>query len=254
MKDFAAGLPQAPKKREEITRFIIGALGPYVNERKTGIKGIKLYLLSGNSEEDNLINVALYADMPGLFKTRELERKLSDHYIVPDQGWYFEFRLIRDKLPHCTISRGNMGLDIIKDTSAKGSFTKAAITVLSGQAEKDEYILDPAVKLKYTIGRGKKPVLTSGRMHANDIVFIAKEEPGFDEQRGGGNLTVSRYHAAIIFKPDQNKYYIAAEARLKLFSDDGKLLRLEIPGTLHELTDGDQVELGGSARLLFRKQ
>jgi hypothetical protein len=94
-------------------------------------------------------------------------------------------------------------------------------------------------------------------MHSNDISFIAKEEPGFDEIKGAANLSVSRYHASVIFKPEQNKFYLAAEtggvaSKTKLFSETGRMIRLEVPGALHELADNDQAELGGSVRILFR--
>jgi hypothetical protein len=260
MKDSAAaGLPPAPKKREEIVKFIIHGMAPYVNERKTGIKGIRLYILANSKEEENLINIALYGEKPGAFKEEALERKLSDHYINPDAGWYFEFKILNDQLPECLYRNETMGLDVIKESVVKGNFSKVKITILSGQAENDEYILDPAVKSKYKIGRGKNPVLTTGMMHLNDIVFIAKEEPGFDETKGLANLTVSRFHASIIFKPEQNKFYLVAEtggaaSKTKLFSESGRMIRLEVPGALHELADGDQAELGGSARLLFRME
>lgn len=258
MKDIAAGLPPAPKKREEIIRFIIHGMAPYVNERKTGIKGIRLYVLAKSKEEENLVRIALYAEKSGAFKEEELERKLSDHYINPDADWYFEFKLLTDQIPDCLYRNETMGLDIIKESVVKTNFSKAIITILSGQAEKEEYLLDPAVKPKYKIGRGKNPVLTSGMMHTNDIAFIAKEETGFDETKGTANLTVSRFHASIIFKPELNKFYIAAEAggvasKTKLFSENGKMIRLEVPGALHELADNDQAELGGSVRILFKR-
>ncbi|MBL7762817.1 MAG: FHA domain-containing protein [Chitinophagaceae bacterium] len=258
MKDIAAGLPPASKKREEIIRFIIHGMAAYVNERKTGIKGIRLYILTKSKEEENLVRIALYAEKPGAFKEEELERKLSDHYINPDAGWYFEFETVPDHIPECQYRNDSMGLDIIKESIIKNNFSRGRVTILSGQAEHEEYLLDPAIKSKYKIGRGKNPVLTTGMMHSNDIVFIAKEEEGFDETKGAANLTVSRFHASIIFKPEQNKFYIAAEAggvasKTKLFSENGKMIRLQVPGALHELADNDQAELGGSVRILFKR-
>ena len=259
MKDLtSAGLPPASKKREEITRFIIHAMAPYVNERKTGIKAIRLYILANSKEEETLINIALYGEKPGAFKEEELERKLSDHYINPDAGWIFEFKIVKDQVPDCMTKTATMGLDVIKESVLATNYSKAKLIVLSGQAENEEYILDPAVKPKFKIGRGKNPVLATGMMHTNDIVFIAKEEPAFDEQKGNANLTVSRFHASIVFKPGQNRFYVSAESggaasKTKLFTENGKMIRLEIPGALHELADGDQVELGGSVRIQFRK-
>ena len=252
-------LPPASRKRDEILRFIIHGLRPYTNEQYTGIKGIRLFILCRNRQEENLLNVALYADRPRAFQHEVLERKLSDNYIVPDPQWFFEFNLVHDALPDCQVSEGGFGLAIVKDEPFNGNFIAAKISVLSGHAEKDSYILDPTTKVKYKIGRGFQQALPSGMMHSNDIVFLGREDEGFEEVRGAANLTVSRYHAMIIFNPQQNKYFIAADKggtpessnKTKLFSENGKMTRLDIAGALHVLSDGDQVELGGSARLLF---
>ncbi|MCW3119410.1 MAG: hypothetical protein JWM28_3492 [Chitinophagaceae bacterium] len=255
-----SGLPPASRKRDEVIRFIIHGLHPYINEKNTGIKGIRLFILCNSREEETLLNIALYTDRPTAFQHEVLERKFSDNYIYPDPQWYFEFNLVRDQLPACQIHEGAFGMDIIKDSRLTGHFTTAKITILSGQAEQPEYLLDPTVKLKYKIGRGQHQTLPSGMMHTNDIVFFSKEDAGFEEMIGTANLTVSRYHAMILFNPQQNKYYIAADKggtpdsgnKTKLFSENGKMTRLDIAGALHVLEDGDQVELGGSARLLFR--
>lgn len=252
-------LPPASQKREEILRFIIHGLRPYTNERHTGIKGLRLFVLCRSREEENLLNVALYADRPRAFQQELLERKLSDNYIAPDPQWFFEFFLKGDSLPECQIHEGGFGLNIIKDESVTGNFVRARITILSGQAENTSYILDPTIKTKYKIGRGYQQALPSGMMHSNDIVFLGRENEGFEETRGIANLTVSRYHAMIIFNPQQNKYFIAADKggtpesgnKTKLFSENGKMTRLDIAGALHILSDGDQIELGGSARLEF---
>ena len=252
-------LPPASQKRDEILRFIVHGLRPYIDERYTGIKGLRLFVLCRNRDEENLLNVVLYADRPHAFQRELLERKLIDNYIVPDPQWFFEFNLVTDALPDCQVREGGLGLNIIKDESLNGNLVHAKITVLSGQAEKSSYVLDPMAKLKYKIGRGYQQALPSGMMHRNDIVFLGREDEGFDEGRGAANLTVSRYHAMIIFNPQQNKYFIAANKggtpesnnKTKLFSENGKMTRLDIAEALHVLSDDDQVELGGSVRLLF---
>jgi hypothetical protein len=253
-------LPPAPRKREEIIRFIIHALRPYVNEKNTGIKGIRLFVFCQNTEEQNLLNIALHADRHNAFKNDVLSLKFSDNYLYPEPSWFFEFSVLREPLPDCQISEGSFGLDIIRDTPVNGSLALARVTVLSGQAEKEEYLLDPSIKLKYKIGRGHHQALPSGIMHNNDIVFLSREDACYRESTGAANLTVSRYHALIVFNPEQNKYYIAAGKggtpdsgnKTKLFTENGKMTRLDIAGALHLLADGDQIELGGSARLLFQ--
>lgn len=252
-------LPPASQKRDEILRFIIHGLRPYTNEKNTGIKGIQLFVRCHNREEENLVNVALYADRPKAFQQEVLERKLSDNYLTPDPQWNFEFSVIRFELPDCQINQDGFGMNILKDATVTGKFTPARITILTGQTEKTTYLLDPSVKLKCKIGRGFSQALPSGMMHTNDIVFLGKEDTGFNESIAAANLTVSRYHAMIIYNPQVNRYYIAADTggtpdsgnKTKLFTEDGKMTRLDIAGALHILSDGDQVELGGSARLVF---
>ena len=76
---------------------------------------------------------------------------------------------------------------------------------------------------------------------------------------GASNQYVSRNHAVITFNPQQRSYFIAADKggvpesgnKTKLFTAAGRIVRLDIAGAAHELQDGDQLELGGSARLLF---
>jgi pSer/pThr/pTyr-binding forkhead associated (FHA) protein len=252
-------LPPAPVKREEIIKFIVHSLRPYVNERNTGIKGLRLYVLCASKEEEALVNVALYADRADGFKNEELARKLSDNYISPDPNWFFEFVLVRDKLPDSMHVQGTLGLDVVKAGVIAGNVTIAGVTVISGQLEKEEYILDPKKKQRYLIGRSKNPILPSGAMQANDIVFINKDEPGFDPSLGASNEYVSRNHAVITFNPQLRNYFVAADKggvpesnnKTKLFTATGKIVRLDIAGAAHELQDGDQLELGGMARLLF---
>jgi pSer/pThr/pTyr-binding forkhead associated (FHA) protein len=257
----ASSLPPAPVKREEIIRFIIHSMRAYVNETNTGVKGFRLYLLCKNNEEEILANIAVYADNPDLFKN-ELQRKLSDNYITPDANWSFEYNIVHDQLPDCRHQQGALGLDIIKRGQVTGNFTTAVITTLTGQTELGEYLLDPAKKQKFTIGRGKHPNLSSGAMHTNDIAFTSKEEPGFDAVKGAPNLSVSRNHAVIVFNTQYKKYMVAADKggtpdsgnKTKLFTEDGKITRLDIAGAMHQLNDGDQIELGGNAKLLFREK
>lgn len=254
-------LPPAAEKREEIIRFIINSLRVYVNERNTGIKGLRLYVLCQSKEEETLANVALYGDIEDKFKREELQRKLSDNYISPDNNWSFEFQLLKDQLPACNHQQGSLGLDVIKRGQTMGNYTLASITCVTGQTELEEYILDPNKKQKYCIGRGKNPGLSSGAMHTNDIYFLGKEEPAFDAVKGAANQFVSRNHVIIVFNTQQKKYFVAADKggtpdsgnKTKLFTADGKMTRLDIAGAMHELNDGDHLQLGSGAKLLFKQ-
>jgi pSer/pThr/pTyr-binding forkhead associated (FHA) protein len=140
-------------------------------------------------------------------------------------------------------------------------YSKARIQVLVGQAESSEYILDPQAKLKFCIGRSKTPQLSSGKIQLNDIVFLALNEPGFDETAGRANLHVSRNHAYIVYDPQGDRYLLYPDKgglpdygnKVKIHTADDKVKSLNIYGVSHLLQDGDQIELGGEAVLGFRR-
>ncbi len=254
-----SSLPSAHMKREEIIRFIIDALQPYVDERSVSVEVLKLYVLCNTPEEEELAGIALYKQKPGYFRDHELERKLLNNYVQLASNWSFQFFLVTGSLPECKFRQGQLGLNVFTVAERELNYTPARITVLTGQAEQDEYLLDPVNKTKYYIGRGKNPTLHSGRRHTNDIVFLGKDEEGFDEMKGKSNLFVSRNHAIISFNPEKNRYYLYADQgglpengnKTKLFRSNDRTERLDIPGVAHELENGDQIELGGDAKLLF---
>jgi hypothetical protein len=252
-------LPSAHVKREEIIRFIIDALQPYVDERSVSVEVLKLYVLCNTPEEEELAGIALYKQKPGFFREQELERKLLNNYVQLAKNWSFRFFLVTGSLPDCKFKQGPLGLQVFTEAEKELNYSPARISVLTGQAEQEEYLLDPVHKMKYFIGRGKNPTLPSGRRHTNDIVFLGKDEEGFDEAKGKSNLFVSRNHAIISFNPERNRYYLYADQgglpengnKTKLFKSNDRTERIDIPGVAHELENGDQIELGGDAKLLF---
>jgi len=259
-KKNASSLPVSFTRREDITSFIVNSLKPYVDEKRIAIAGIKLYVLCRNNEEEETARVALHADEPGSFKQDKLERKLVNNFIRLADNWFFEYEFVSSKIPDCKFRSNDYGLDVyINHTNGNRQFTTACVRIITGQAELAEYILDPAKQKEYSIGRGKNPQLSSGRIHTNDIVFLNKEDEGFDEEKGKSNLFVSRNHASVIFNPSLNKFFLYANegsvphtaSKTKLFKSSNKIERVDIPGVGHELADGDQIELGGEAKLLF---
>ena len=132
--------------------------------------------------------------------------------------------------------------------------------MLTGQAEQSEYMLEPDKQLKFYIGRTRMPQLFSGKIQQNDIVFLGKEEQGFNELTGNPNLHVSRNHAYIVYESATNSWLLYPDKgglpensnKIKVHSADDKVKWLNIYGVPHCLCDGDQVELGGEAVFRFR--
>eukprot|EP01035_Chromulina_nebulosa_P031805 gene31805-42421_t len=167
--------------------------------KEAGRDWLELYVFCASNEEEEVTNVALYADRPDKFRNDELKRKLTNNYIELPCDWFFEINICRDKLPECRIKQGVYGLDIVTNQRDVKHPALARLSVLSGQTEQETYLLNAAEKQRYNIGRGHSPQLSSGKMHINDIVFLGKEEAGYDAVKGAANPFVSRNHAIIQF-------------------------------------------------------
>jgi hypothetical protein len=255
-------IPSSTALREAIIGFIIQSLQPYVGESAVSVNGLHFYIVCSNPEEEEAARVALYVDRPGMFKTEHLERKLLNHFIQMDAGWFFEGHLVKEEqLPADCIRKLNFGLSIIRSGEhVPGNYSKALLQVLTGQAESSEYMLDPKKQLKFNIGRTKTPQLLSGKIQQNDIVFLGKDEPGFNELTGSANHHVSRNHAYIIYDPKNNCFRLYPDRgglpengnKLKIHTSNDKVKWLNLYGISHCLSDGDQVELGGAVVLRFK--
>jgi hypothetical protein len=256
-------IPATRAKREEIVRFIINGLKPYIDEKGHTIAGLRLYVVCNNKELEETLQVALCSDTPGMFQKEHLERKLVNNFIQLAGDWFFEHHLVKDKVPDYCITYGAMGLEVIRrGQDFVQQYSIAKLQVLVGKAEYPEYELNPQQQLKFNIGRTKNPQLPSGRIHTNDIVFWGKEDPLFDAQAGEANLHVSRNHAYIMYNPQLDKFFLFPDKgglpengnKTKIYAADDKVKSLNVPGVSHELQYGDQIELGGAAILVFVKR
>lgn len=254
-------IPVTPVKRDAITGFIVQSLKPYVDEKSLSVVGLRFYIVCHTPEQEEAARVALCTDKPGLFKTEYLERKLLNHFIQLETDWFFEYEVVKQELPENCIQQGSFGLKVIRaGDRIVECYSKAILQVLVGQAEHHEYILDPHTQLKFNIGRSKSPQLSSGKVQLNDIVFLGKGEPGFDEVAGRANMHVSRNHAYIVYDPKVDLYFLYPDKgglpdngnKIKVHTADDKVKWLNIFGVAHILQEGDQVELGGEAVLRFK--
>lgn len=255
-------IPATRAKREEIVRFIINGLKPYIDEKAHTIAGLRLYVVCNNNELEETLQVSLCTDTPGMFQKEHLERKLVNNFIQLAGGWFFEHHLVKDKLPDYCITHGTMGLEVIRrGQDFVQQYSVARLQVLVGKAEFPEYELNPQQQLKFNIGRTKNPQLTSGKIHTNDIVFWGQGESDFDEKTAAANLHVSRNHAYISYNPQLDKFYLFPDKgglpengnKIRIYTADDKVKSLNVPGVSHELQHGDQIELGGAAILVFVK-
>ena len=258
----ALSIPATKSKREEIIKFIINGLKPYIDEKGHTIAGLRLYILCNNKESEETLKVALCDDTPGMFQKDHLERKLVNNFIQLAGGWFFEHHLVTDNLPDYCITHGSMGLEVIRrGQDLFQQYSVARLQVLVGQTAFPEYELNPKQQLKFNIGRTQHPKLSTGKIHTNDIVFWAQDDVGYDAQKGAANLHVSRNHAYILYNPQLDKFFLFPDKgglpengnKTRIYTTDDKVKSLNVPGVSHELQNGDQIELGGAAILVFLK-
>lgn len=251
-------LPPASQKRDALFRFIVEKLSPYSNETANAPIGIRLWLLCPNPESEELMLAVLYADQPGRFED-ELSRHLANQYIRLERGWSFEWQIVHEVLPaECTYRQGTTGLTVLHRPAPVQASSRVRLRALIGQTAEENYLLDPTVKTDYCIGRGHTGPTASGRVRTNDIVFLDADDQGFDPNRGEPNLTVSRQHASIRYDAAQRRYKLFADAgglpasgnKTKILHTDETVERADIPGMGYPLLPGDQIELGGEAKLL----
>jgi hypothetical protein len=255
-------IPATRARREDIIRFIINGLKPYIDEKAHTIAGLRLYVQCNDKEQLETLQVALCTDNPGMFQQDHLERKLVNNFIQMADNWFFECHFVKDTLPDHCLAQGPYGLEVIRRGQAfVQQYSTARLQVLVGKAEFPEYILNPRQQLKFTIGRTRNPQLPSGKIHKNDIVFWGQGEPEFDDTVAGINLHVSRNHAYIVYNPQQDKFFLFPDKgglpengnKTRIYTADDKVKSLNVPGVSHELQYGDQIELGGAVILVFMK-
>lgn len=252
-----SGMPATPRQREQLYRFMVEKLAAYASETDGLPTGLKLWVRCADTAEEDRMAVALYATQPGHFRA-ELSRHLADQYIRLAPDWTFNWQFVRDELPAtCTYQQGNLGLEVIRPSSGKP--LQVRVRTLTGQTSQTFYILDPAVQTEFRIGRGRTVETASGRVRTNDIAFIDPGEPGYDAGRGEPNSSVSRQHATIRYDADARRYRLMADAgglpangnKTKILRADDTVERADLPGVGYTLSPGDQIELGGEAKLLL---
>lgn len=252
-----SGMPSTPRQREAVYGFIVEKLAAYSSETEGLPTGLTLWVRSADTAEDDRIAVALFAGQPGHFQ-QELTRHLADHYIQLAPNWTFSYHCVRNELPgDCIYQQGNLGLHIQRPNTEKPLVVR--LRALTGQTAEATYLLDPTVQTEFRVGRGQTVQTASGRVRTNDIAFVDAGEPGFDADKGDPNLSVSRQHATIQYVSARRCYYLIADAgglpangnKTKILRTNDTVERADLPGVGYVLAPGDQIELGGEAKLVL---
>ena len=257
-KTTPTGPPPAARLREQVMRFVINKLRAYQNEPDTAPIGLRLAFLCPTPEDEELYRVVLWANQPEKFQA-ELARQLVDNYITLPKNWQFDYAFYTHTLPDTTYQEGNLGLIVVDKSKPDNSPLLAKVRALVGQLEQTEYILDPAQKTMYCIGRGHTTQTSSSRLRTNDIVILNDDDPGFDSERGSGNGAVSRAHATIRYDLVQKRYALLVDPgglpaggnKTKIIHPNESMDRADIAGMSYPLQSGDQIEMGGEVILLF---
>ncbi len=258
------GLPPAEQKRDDVLRFVVEALRPYQNEPGAAPKSLRLCIWAETPADETLCQVAVWSGEPGKFQ-RELNRQLVNQYIQLPPNWTLTVEFFRDELPDCTFRQGRLGLAVpVKartdvPSTLLSSQGLAQLTTLVGQTEQPVYQLDPGQKDRYCIGRGRTAQTPSGRIRTNDIVFLTDDDPGLDPQQTDTNGAVSRFHATIRYETDRQRYVLIADTgglpaggnKTKILHADDTVTRADMADMAYLLRAGDQIELGGAAKLVF---
>ncbi|ARK12486.1 FHA domain-containing protein [Fibrella sp. ES10-3-2-2] len=252
-----SGMPTTPRLRESLYRFIVEKLGAYSSETDGLPTGLKLWVRCADTAEEDRMAVALYAAQPNHFRN-DLSRHLADQYIRLAPNWTFSWQFVHDELPAvCSYQQGKLGLEVIRPATSKP--LQLRVRTLKGQTTQTIYVLDPAQQTEFRVGRGRTVETASGRVRTNDIAFLDPAEPGFDPDRGEPNASVSRQHATIRYDAEARRYRLMADAgglpangnKTKILRADDTVERADLPGVGYTLSPGDQIELGGEAKLLL---
>ncbi len=212
------------------------------------IMGIYLFINCSDSEK-HLYESAVFTNVPGKFKTEEVQKIADDYAITLSPSFKFEVTFT-DKFPPQADLVKDIDAAVFISTKRSGlsnKKNKAFIKVLNGDAEKEAYLIDSGSG-RINIGRESRVQAAGNYMRKNIIAFKPNET----------NRPVSRQHAHIEWEADSNSFLIFADEggippnnKLKVRTSEGVLIKLQAIEIGHRLQEGDQVILGDVAVLEF---
>jgi hypothetical protein len=236
--------------RDALLRFIKDELQKVEGGEGRHIKGLYLFIACP-AEEKHIYESAVYIEETDLFKS-EVQKIADDFAIDLPEGWIME-ATFTDILPPEAKKVDELDVALFIKT-LKHTIEKSAtayIRVLSGESEKEEYVITSATG-RINIGREKKAQDDDGFFRINMIAF-----PGDSDNEC--NKYISRQHAHIEWNNDLGAFMIFADEggvpprnKVKVRSPlDENPVKLNSTQIGHVLKEADQVILGESAVLEF---
>lgn len=238
--------------REAILRFIKESLQKIEGGEGGHIKELKLYI-AADTEDKPIYEGAVYVHDKQLFKN-EVQKIADDFAINLPSDWTLDVEFT-EQFPADAKRMHDLDVAFVMNTRKQVAHNAASFTaylrILSGEAEKEEYLIK-ATDPKLNIGRDKKAVTENGSFRLNQLVF-----PG--ESRDDSNKYISRQHAHIEWDAESERFMIFADEggvpprnKTKIhIAADGKMIKLNSTQIGHPLNEGDQVILGESAVFLY---
>lgn len=236
--------------RSALLQFIKEQLQKTEGGEGSNITGLYLFL-ECSDEEKHLYEAAVYFDAPNKFKEDEVQKIADDFAIALPANWIMEIAF--SEAPAEAIKAKPIDAALLISTYRTPILHKEAtayINVLSGEAQKQQYMISSAGG-KINIGRGAKVQTPDGFFRKNVIAFT-------DSDTNEKNRAVSRQHAHIEWDQVIGAFFLFADEggvppnnKIKVRAVGGTPVKLMTTQIGHRLADGDQVILGESAVLEF---
>lgn len=209
-------------------------------------------LINCRDNERHLYEAAVFANVPGKFKTDEVQRMADDYAIMLPASWKFDV-VFTDKYPAQSYIAKDIDAAIFFTTinaAPANKSSQAFIKILNGQAEKETYLIDPSIG-KINIGREAKAQMAGGFVRMNTIAFVSSGSMDI-------NRSVSRQHAHIEWEPASSSFLVFADEggippnnKMKVRTADGLFIKMQAVEIGHRLAEGDQIILGDAAAIGF---
>lgn len=243
--------------REQILQFVKEELQRLEGGEGAQVKTLQL-LASPAPEERHLFEAALYMAEPEKLK-HEIQRIADNFALDLPEEWQLETGII-PALPAQMVKHAKLPLGLIikvpvvetkPDPVQETGATAAEITVMSGKADQERYVLHHTDG-RINLGREKNTQTSDGAIRTNAIAF--PEDPEYP-----GNRYISRQHAHLEWDAKKNGFMLFADeggippgnkTKVKAQGDEDPI-RLNSAEVGYLLKDGDQIILGESIVLQF---
>ncbi len=238
------------KIRNFLLQFIKEKLQRASGGEGVNITGLYLFITCMDSEQ-HLYEGATFASIPGKFR-EEIQRIADDYAISLPSSWKLEVAFT-DKYPAQAYIATEFPVALFISTKRSGLIqnkSRAFLKILSGQAEKEMYVIDPSNE-KINIGREAKAQMSGGFVRKNSIAFTSSGSMDM-------NRSVSRQHAHIEWEASTGSFLVFADEggippnnKMKVRTAEGVSFKMQAIEVGHRLQEGDQIILGDSAVLEF---